>query len=70
MEELLTLMEKVLADRFAEGTFCFPYDKGSIVAYLNQNAAVAATSYEAEGIFMQVKLRREDYNRYAQYLKK
>ena len=68
LPELLDLMEKTLADRFLSGEFCFPYDRGSIVSYLNQNAAVEEVAYEERGVRMKVRLKAEDYRKYEKYL--
>lgn len=66
--ELLDLMEKTLADRYESGEFCFPYDQGGIVSYLNQNAAVEEVSYEEQGIRMKVRMRTEDFQKYQKYM--
>lgn len=68
LEELLNLMEKTLADRYAEGIFCFPYHMGGVVSYFNTNAVVEETSYEEQGIVMHLKLRQEDYQKYKTFL--
>lgn len=66
--ELLDLMEKTLADRYESGEFCFPYEQGGIVSYLNQNAAVEEVSYEEQGIRMKVRMRTEDFQKYQKYM--
>ncbi|MDE6530457.1 MAG: GTPase HflX [Lachnospiraceae bacterium] len=68
LTELLDLIEKALADRYQSGEFCFPYDQGGIVSYLNQNAAVEEVSYEEQGVRMKVRMRVEDYRKYEKYL--
>ncbi len=68
LTELLDLIEKTLADRYQSGEFCFPYDQGGIVSYLNRNAAVEEVSYEEQGVRMKVRLRAEDYRKYEKYL--
>lgn len=68
LTELLDLIEKTLADRYQSGEFCFPYDQGGIVSYLNQSAAVEEVSYEEQGIRMKVRMRVEDYRKYEKYL--
>lgn len=68
LTELLDLMEKTLADRYRTAEFCFPYDKGAVVSYLKQNAAVEEISYEEQGVRMRARLRVEDYHRYQQFL--
>ncbi len=68
LDELLELMEKQLADRYREGIFLFPYDKGAAVSYLNENAVVLGTEYEEGGIRMELKMKTEDFGRFEQYL--
>lgn len=68
LTKLLDLMERTLAGRYESGEFCFPYDQGGIVSYLNQNAAVEEVSYEEQGVRMKVRMKAEDYRKYEKYL--
>lgn len=67
IDELLSLIEKVLADLFREGTFCIPYSEGGIMSYLNDNAVVKNTEYKEDGIYIEAKVREKDWNKYSKY---
>lgn len=68
LEELLNMIESMLADRYKDGTFCFPYAEGGIVSYLNDNAVVKSCDYKEDGIYMELSMRVEDYFKYGKYL--
>lgn len=68
MDELLSLIEKSLETMFKEASFCLPYNQAGILSYLNDNAVVKNTEYKEDGIYISVKLREKDYNKYYEYL--
>lgn len=68
LEELLNMIESMLADRYKDGIFCFPYAEGGIVSYLNDNAVVKSCDYKEDGIYMELSMRVEDYFKYGKYL--
>ncbi|MBW4839925.1 MAG: GTPase HflX [Paenibacillaceae bacterium] len=49
-------------------TMLIPFDKGSLVSYLNEHANVLDTSYEAEGTKLTLECRQSDYGRYKEYV--
>ncbi|MNO42998.1 GTPase HflX [compost metagenome] len=49
-------------------TMLIPFDKGSLVSYLNEHANVLDTSYEAEGTRLALECRQSDYGRYQEYV--
>lgn len=49
-------------------TMLIPFDKGSLVSYLNEHANVLDTSYEAEGTKLALECRQSDYGRYQEYV--
>ncbi|MCK8487144.1 GTPase HflX [Paenibacillus sp. MBLB2552] len=49
-------------------TMLIPFDKGSLVSYLNEHANVLDTSYEAEGTKLTLECRQSDYGRYQEYV--
>lgn len=67
MEELIgMIIERVYSDR-VEKNFLLPYDKGNIVSYFMENAAVLEQEYRGEGVWLRVICRRSDADRYAGY---
>lgn len=46
-----------------------PYDKGSIVSYLNDNADIKSTEYLEDGILMSLECKQADYEKFKQYSK-
>ena len=47
-----------------------PYDKGSIVSYLQENAQILEQSYEPEGTRLRVNCHHADAGKYEQYVVK
>lgn len=68
IDELLSLIEKILADKFKEGRFCIPYSDGAILSFMNDNGVVVNTEYKEDGIYITAKLRDKDYNKCQKYL--
>jgi GTP-binding protein HflX len=63
-------IDMICKEAFKDYVSCkllIPYDKGSIVSYLNSNATVKATSYENEGVVLSLECRHIDYDRYQCY---
>ncbi len=69
IEELIQLISKRIFPRYVECDMLIPYDKGRIVAYLNENASVRAIRYESEGTYLNVECRECDYKRYEEYVR-
>lgn len=64
MEELIDLIkEKVYAD-YVDRCFLIPYDRGSVGAYLMENAVVLEQEYRENGQFIRVKCHRQDAEKY------
>ncbi|MCM1252767.1 MAG: GTPase HflX [Clostridium sp.] len=68
MEELICLIEEKLADGYRECEMLIPYTDGRAVSYLNENAVVYDTQYKAEGVFMKLNCKTQDYQYYKKYL--
>lgn len=67
LEELVTLIkEKVYRDNVA-CSFLIPYNKGNIVSYLRENAAVLEQEYREDGIFIQAECHAQDAERLKEY---
>ena len=63
------IIRRVYAD-YEEVRLLIPYDKGSIVSYLQENAQILEQSYEPEGTRMHVSCHHADAGKYEQYVVK
>ena len=63
------IIRRVYAD-YEEVRLLIPYDKGSIVSYLQENAQILEQSYEPEGTRMRVSCHHADAGKYEQYVVK
>lgn len=68
LEELVCLIEEKLAGGYRECTMLIPYTDGRAVSYLNENAVVYDTQYQAEGIYMRLNCKTQDSRYYEKYL--
>ncbi len=60
------IIRRVYAD-YEEVRLLIPYDKGSIVSYLQENAQILEQTYEPEGTRMRVNCHHADARKYEQY---
>ncbi len=63
------IIRRVYAD-YEEVRLLIPYDKGSIVSYLQENAQILEQTYEPEGTWMRVSCHHADVRKYEQYVVK
>lgn len=63
------IIRRVYAD-YEEVRLLIPYDKGSIVSYLQENAQILEQTYEPEGTWMRVNCHYADARKYEQYVVK
>ena len=63
------IIRRVYAD-YEEVRLLIPYDKGSIVSYLQENAQILEQSYEPEGTRLHVNCHHADARKYEQYVVK
>lgn len=63
------ITRRVYAD-YEEVRLLIPYDKGSIVSYLQENAQILEQTYEPEGTWMHVSCHHADARKYEQYVVK
>jgi GTP-binding protein HflX len=45
-----------------------PFERGDVVAYLNEHAAIIDTQYEEEGTLLKVELGKVDYDRFEEFV--
>jgi GTPase len=65
--ELAALISKNIFKDYVQCELLIPYDQGTVISYLTQNAHVLSTSYENEGTKMMVQCKALDYKRYKTY---
>ncbi|MGI2328805.1 GTPase HflX [Planococcus sp. YIM B11945] len=68
LDELLDLIKRRI---FADHVMCrmiLPFERGDIVAYLNENATIEETEYEENGTLLKVELSRADYDRFEEFV--
>ncbi|WP_341778979.1 GTPase HflX [Levilactobacillus sp. HBUAS70063] len=61
------MKEKVFRD-YVTANFLVPFADGEIVSYLNENANVLDTNYEAEGTALKVELQQADFDRFQKFV--
>ena len=64
------LMKMINARLFGSQTvasFLIPYDRGDVVAYLNEQAQVATTEYREEGTYIEAVVAEKDRERFRRY---
>lgn len=67
MDELVEMIKQKIFGGRIRTRLMIPYDKGSIVSYLCDNAAVSSINYEAEGTVIEGEFSTEDYGKYKEY---
>ncbi|WP_051227005.1 GTPase HflX [Butyrivibrio sp. MC2013] len=68
MEELLSLIDKVLAEDETQVSLMIPYKRGDIFSRINDSCKVTSSKYLEDGIEVTAFLRKADQNRYKEYL--
>ena len=68
LDELLDVIKKRIFADYVTCRMVIPFDRGDIVAYLNEHASIQETEYEEEGTLLKVELSHADYDRYQQFV--
>ncbi|MBT2570553.1 GTPase HflX [Planococcus sp. ISL-110] len=68
LDELLEVIKKRIFADYVTCRMVIPFDRGDIVAYLNEQASILETEYEEEGTLLKVELSHEDYDRYQEFV--
>ncbi|PIC58120.1 GTPase HflX [Sporosarcina sp. P12(2017)] len=66
--ELLTLIQQNLFRQYVTCKLMIPYDRGEIVAHLNENASIKETTYEEEGTLMTVEMPASECERLQEFI--
>jgi len=67
MEELTKEINKLLFSSNIDCAMCIPYEEGNISSYLLETAYVKSADYRPEGIFLELNLRKSDYEKFKEY---
>lgn len=67
LELLLSMIQEKLFSDYVDCIMLIPYQEGSVVSWLKENAVVKELSYEAEGTKVSLSLRKQDFNRLNKY---
>lgn len=68
LDELVQIIKQYIFSNYVTCKMLIPYDKGSIVSYLNEAATIFSTSYEEEGTLIELELKEADFQKYEQYV--
>lgn len=68
MDELMSLIRKMLFGDYVRCTMLIPYKNGDVLSYLSGNANIISTAYENEGTRLDLELKSADYNRFRQFV--
>ncbi|MDO4176236.1 MAG: GTPase HflX [Bacillota bacterium] len=67
MDALVELIRDAIFGSMVKASLLIPYDKGSIVSYLCDNAQIDSMDYREDGTLLTGSFRTEDFGRYESY---
>jgi len=68
IEELVDVISEQIFKNPIHCEMLIPFDGGSLVSYLNENANVLSTSYENNGTKLTVECNQNDFEKYQEYV--
>ncbi|MCH3965907.1 MAG: GTPase HflX [Clostridium sp.] len=68
IEDMLNVIRSKIFGGYVNCNMMIPYDKGSMVSYLNENANVKSTRYKSDGVLVSVECKESDYKKYKEYV--
>jgi GTPase len=68
LDQLVDLIKKHVFDKYVTCKLLIPFDRGDVVAYLNDKANVKSTSYDEEGTVMTVEMLTYDRERFEEFV--
>ncbi len=68
LEDLIDLIKKHVFDKYVTCKLLIPFDRGDVVAYLNDKANVKKTAYDEEGTVMTVEMLTYDRERFEEFV--
>lgn len=67
LSALSEVIANILFSSNTDCSMCIPYTEGSITSYLLENASVKSTEYKPDGVYLELNLRTQDYEKYKKY---
>jgi len=68
LDKLIKNIERLLFGQFVFCKLLIPYQQGSILSYIIENAYIKAVKYQNDGTLLTLKCHQRDYQRYRQYI--
>lgn len=68
LDELVQLIKNHIFDQYVTCKLLVPFDRGDVVAYLNDKANVKETTYDEEGTFMTVEMLGNERERFEEFI--
>lgn len=68
LDELIEVIRSYIFSDYVKCELLIPYEQGTVVSYLNENASIYNTSYEENGTLLDLELKLVDYNKYKNYV--
>jgi GTP-binding protein HflX len=68
LDELLEMIKQHIFSDHVTCRMILPFERGDIVAYLNQHATIEETEYEENGTLLKVELSQADYDRFEEFV--
>ncbi|MDF2881635.1 MAG: GTP-binding protein HSR1-related [Clostridiaceae bacterium] len=67
LDELMDIIVNKIFNNYIKCELLIPYDKGSIISYLNENANIINRSYESSGTKVELECKIADFQRLKNY---
>lgn len=68
LDELVGLIRQQVFKDYIRCDMLIPYDQGTVVSYLNEQANILNTAYEEEGTRLTLECKKSDYGKYQHYV--
>lgn len=68
LDDLVELIKDYIFDQYITCKVLVPFDRGDVVAYLNDKANIKETTYDEEGTFMTVEMLKNDRERFEAFI--
>lgn len=69
MDKLIEVISSKVFDDYINCNMFIPYDKGSILSYLNDNAKIIERKYKGDGTEIYIECSNLDYEKYKEYVR-
>lgn len=70
IEALVDLIAEKLSGGYEDCEFLFPYQRGDLVSYINEQGVVFETDYREDGVYMRANVKKSDAEKYKKFLVK